>query len=143
MSLLQDTYTLGGKLTALDADHAEWSEAIFGREHGPMGALKHLEAEVREAQDAPTDISEYADCLLLLLDAKRRAGFTLLQLVEAAQVKMVANKMRQWPRCQPDEPCFHIKTSELGVIHANGGHPEHVQACAGTGLGPVDEDGRA
>src|SRR5688500_7375797 len=55
-------------------DQAEWSQATFGSddERGPIGALKHLAKEAVEAQAAPDDEEEYADCLLLILDAARR-----------------------------------------------------------------------
>lgn len=68
------------------ADQAEWSNRIFGSERGPLGALRHLQEEVK---DWRVDHS------------------------------------------QPEQPTFHIRTApELGAIHANGGHPEHVPALA-------------
>jgi hypothetical protein len=87
------------KFRDLVADQAEWSQATFGSDQtrGPSGALKHLEKEAREAQLAPYDESEYADCFLLILDAARRAGIKPMQLVEAAQEKMKVNRSRTWP----------------------------------------------
>ncbi len=87
------------KFSDLVRDQSEWSQATFGSdsERGPMGALKHLEKEARECQEAvgtPELREELADCLLLLLDASRRAGIKPMQLVEAAQAKMVKNKQR-------------------------------------------------
>jgi hypothetical protein len=81
-------------------EQAEWSQATFGKdsERGPIGPLKHLEKEAREAQDKPADLMEFVDCLFLTFDATRRAGFTLSQLTEAAFKKLAINKARTWPK---------------------------------------------
>ena len=102
---------LATKLDALVQDQSRWSQATFGtdQERGPLGALRHLEREAREAQEAPTNQDEYADCFLLILDAARRAGMTPLQLVEAAQRKMAVNRSRTWPRPVDDQPVEHVR----------------------------------
>ena len=76
---------------------AEWSRATFGSdtERGPLGPLKHLEKEAKEAQENAEWVqknpekfdgvkqntvelrTEIADCLFLTFDAARRAGMTL------------------------------------------------------------------
>lgn len=103
--------TLGEKLSCLAKDQSEWSQATFGtdQERGPLGALRHLEKEAVETQAAPYDIEEYADCFLLILDAARRAGISPLQLIEAAQHKMVINRQRTWPRPVDDFPVEHVR----------------------------------
>lgn len=100
-----------GKLVSRQS---EWSQATFGTdaERGPLGALKHLEKEARECQTAetPDDLrEELADCLLLLLDASRRAGFTPMDLVRAAQSKMAKNRSRKWPKPVDGQPCEHVR----------------------------------
>jgi hypothetical protein len=121
------------KLSELVGDQAEWSQATFGtdQERGPMGALKHLEKEAREAQEAVERISiaavanvgreeavgeakaelnsELADCLLLLLDASRRAGIKFATLVDHAKAKMIVNRQRTWPKPTSDEPVEHVR----------------------------------
>ena len=99
------------KFSDLVVDQAEWSQATFGSDltRGPIGALKHLEREAREAAENPTDPMEYADCLLLILDAARRAGIKPMQLVEHAQAKMKINRSREWPKVDEwsfDQPHF-------------------------------------
>lgn len=91
--------------------HAEWSESTFGTsaERGPIGALKHLVKEATEAQEKPTDREEYADCLFLTLDAARRAGMTLDDLLDEAFKKLAKNKLRIWSKPQGDEPIEHIR----------------------------------
>ncbi len=102
------------KFSDLAQDQAKWSQETFGSdsERGPLGALKHLEKEAKECQEAvgtPDLPEELADCLLLLLDASRRAGVKPTQLVEAAQAKMVKNKQRSWNKPIPDEPIEHVR----------------------------------
>jgi NTP pyrophosphatase (non-canonical NTP hydrolase) len=102
------------KFVDLVRDQSRWSQATFGsdQERGPMGALKHLEKEARECQEAvgtPELREELADCFLLLLDASRRAGIKPTQLVEAAQEKMAKNKLRTWPKPTPDQPVEHVR----------------------------------
>lgn len=102
---------IGHRLLQLEMDHAAWSQATFGSdsERGPLGPLRHLEKEAREAQEAIGDIAEYADCLLLLLDAKRRGGFTTKDLIAAAEKKLEENKNRSWPKPDGDNPVEHLK----------------------------------
>jgi Protein of unknown function (DUF550) len=78
---------------------SDWSQRTFGTdaERGPIGPLKHLEKEAREAQAKPDDPMEHADCLILVLDASRRAGVSLASLLKHAQDKMKANRARAWP----------------------------------------------
>lgn len=95
-------------------DQAEWSQATFGTdgERGPLGALKHLEKEARECQTAETqdDLEEeLADCLLLLIDASRRAGVKPMNLFLAAQAKMAKNRARKWPKPVVGQPCEHVR----------------------------------
>jgi hypothetical protein len=79
---------------------SEWSQATFGTdaERGPIGPLKHLEKEAREAQEHPTDPFEFADCLFLVFDSARRAGFTLDQLTRFCWQKLEINKQRKYPK---------------------------------------------
>jgi hypothetical protein len=111
MGLFLTIVELGDKLTDLIRDQSEWSQRTFGTdaERGPLGALRHLEKEAREAQESLADITEYADCLLLLLDASRRAGFKIMQVIEAAQEKMKVNKQRSWPKPTDDNPVEHVR----------------------------------
>jgi len=98
------------QLSALYSDHAAWSQVTFGTdtERGPLGPLKHLEKEAREAQQEPFNAYEHADCLLLVLDASRRSGLTLQALIHAAEQKLVVNKQREWPKGrEPDDMIQH------------------------------------
>jgi ParB/RepB/Spo0J family partition protein len=113
---------LAPSIEAFWNEHAEWSQATFGSdaERGPSGPLKHLALEAKEALENPTDIFEYADCLMLVLDATRRAGFSLRGLLGAAESKLNTNKTRQWPTTSVGEPVLHSKEES----------PDHPNAAA-------------
>jgi NTP pyrophosphatase (non-canonical NTP hydrolase) len=112
-SYLQSMVEFADKFTDLARDQASWSQATFGSDddRGPLGPLKHLEKEAREAQSAVGSAElreELADCFILILDASRRAGIKPMQLVEASQEKMAKNRKRTWPKPIPDEPVEHL-----------------------------------
>ena len=102
---------LGSELNDLATLHAEWSQMTFGADinRGPEFALKHLEKEAKEAREHPDDVEEFADCLLLILDASRRAGITPLKLIQAAKVKLDVNRSRTWNDLGTDEPVAHVR----------------------------------
>ena len=78
----------------------QWSDAQFGRGN-IRSTLLHLKKEVNELIESPTDGEEHADCLMLLIDAGRKAGFNMNTLFDAVQYKLEINKKRKWGK--PDE----------------------------------------
>lgn len=108
-------------------------------ERGPQGPLDHLaDPEKGEAFEALTAaqalakgvqdfrmkgvptfqevealeqdlLEELADCVLLLLDANRRAGFTYTHLVDRCYDKMGRNERREWGEKRPQGAVFHTK----------------------------------
>lgn len=122
---------IGKGLFDLSQAHSEWSQATFGSDVavGPVGPLRHLRKEAEEAENAAIAVRwasqnsgsqdyeieqgklklELADCLLLLLDANRRAGFSVLELIEAGRQKLEINKTREWKRKGVDQPIEHVK----------------------------------
>lgn len=90
---------------------AEWSQKTFGtdQERGPIGPLKHLAKEVKESLEKPSEVMEYADCLILVFDAARRAGFDREALRVAVNQKLKINLARKWPKpTSSDEPVEHV-----------------------------------
>ena len=92
-------------------DLSEWSQATFGTdaERGPEGPLRHLIKEAGEALGNQRDVTEYADCLFLVFDAARRAGFTYGEFVSAVQRKLAVNRGRKWPEPSKNQPVEHVK----------------------------------
>lgn len=108
---------VGGQLLDVAADHAAWSEQTFGstETRGPAGPLKHLAKEAKEAvkaiAESPARLrSEIADCQLLVMDAARRAGMSMADLLHECAMKMEENKRREWPaNPSPDAPVEHVR----------------------------------
>lgn len=94
-------------------EQADWSRATFGPDSGgPTGALAHLAKEVKECQEKPDDIFEFADIMFLAFDSCRRAGFTYEQLLDAIWKKLEINKNRKWGPRVPGQPVEHIREGE-------------------------------
>jgi len=98
-------YTIGEFASMQQA----WSEKTFGPNdvRGPIGPLKHLEKEAKEAQDAVGSdelLEELADCLFLIVDATWRSGFWTTDLLNAAVAKLDKNKDREWPSWEGADP---------------------------------------
>lgn len=79
----------------LQDDIGVFTDKTFG-ESTPQSKAHHLAEEAMEAAADPSDIIEWADCTILLLDAVRKAGFTTDDLYAAVQRKMEINKSRKW-----------------------------------------------
>lgn len=91
-----------------------WSEETFGprKERGPIGPLRHLEKEAKEAYDetdADKQKEEIADCIFLVFDAAMRAGMSRRDVVNVCNAKLVKNKTRTWPKRVGDEPVEHVR----------------------------------
>jgi hypothetical protein len=87
----------------------EWSYETFGPPsvRGPIGPLKHLEKEAREAyteEDPEKRKEEIADCLFLVFDAAHRAGMSYAELSMVAMAKLKKNKARTWPDWRNADP---------------------------------------
>lgn len=77
----------------------------------PRSKALHLSEEAQEAAADPADISEWADCMILLLDGARKAGFDTAKLYDAVLAKMEVNKKRTWQAPDEDGVARHIKNA--------------------------------
>lgn len=98
------------EIQRLQNDTGEWSDSVFGANRSPLAPLHHLKDEVEETISCPRDVMEYADCLILLIDAFRMAGGTADNLVEAAFIKLEINKNRIWGEPDINGVVHHIIT---------------------------------
>lgn len=103
---------------------------------GPVGPLKHLEKEAREAQDsfdgalkADHSKEELADCLFLILDANWRAGFTPDDLLVACERKLDKNRLRIWPDWRTADPSSAIEHDRTGERIVCGTYAEGFEPC--------------
>lgn len=117
MHALEEAAPMETRLEELWKKQSEWSQNTFGpdsQEQRLYGALMHLEKEARECLAMPYDLIEKADCLLLIMDATRRSGRTLRELIDAADLKQKINTSRQWSSPVDGKPTEHVRTEEVG-----------------------------
>lgn len=97
----------------------KWSSETFGphSERGPIGPMKHLLKEINGEilpvleSGKNADILEYVDCLFLIMDAARRAGFTYEMMMKGVDLKFDINRARVWPKgTDPNAPIEHDRS---------------------------------
>jgi hypothetical protein len=92
----------------LQDDIGVFTDKTFG-ESTPRSKALHLAEEAHEVAEDPSDIIEWADCTILLLDGLRKAGFTTQDLYDAVLRKMEINKNRKWGEKDADGVVRHVK----------------------------------
>jgi len=140
MDSIDKASQLGQRLSGLYAAHAEWSQVAFGTDEkrGPLGPLEHLVEEAKEAYRNPGDISEYADCFLLVLDAARRAGFNLSLLIDAASTKLALNKTREWSKAKSMDHMVQHERTRTALAESEAGKVKAIRTCNKCGyVGPL------
>ena len=106
-----DAIKFGIKFKSFTQNHRAWSDAVFGTpdQRNCIGPLKHMKLEIDEVIAKPFDKFEWADCVLLLTDAQRRAGFNWDIILDYAVMKLEINKNRKWNVPINGEPCVHAE----------------------------------
>lgn len=102
-------------LVHLIRQQQRWSEETFGPGPRTEGVLDHILDELEEIKDAPDDVTEWIDVVILGLDGAWRAGYTAEEIVEALNAKYEKNFSRKWPdwRTAPvDKRIEHIHEGE-------------------------------
>jgi hypothetical protein len=97
------------KLQKLQDEITTWADSTFGGNRKPKSVIAHLAKEVMELYDDPTDLSEYADVLILTLNAAKLAGYDVNLLVLGIEAKMIINKQRKWGKPDNNGVIEHIK----------------------------------
>jgi hypothetical protein len=92
----------------LQDDIAAWTSIQFPWQT-PHSKITHMQAELLELDDDPTDLVEFADCFMLLIDTAQLAGFTMSQVHAAVRDKLEVNRRREWG--EPDEHgvSYHVE----------------------------------
>lgn len=98
-----------------------WSEATFGRGDRAAAILSHIECEVKEVRQCPSDLEEWVDIILLSIDGARRQGYTGVEIVSAILEKQGINKRRSWPIPpvhDDGKPLFHRRRAARWISPA-------------------------
>lgn len=104
---------------SINAEHlarqAEFSQKTFGPNWSIESCLSHITKEVEEIREAPDDLSEWADVILLAFGGALRRNFTPQQILDAIRDKHELNENRNWPDWRTQEPgqsIHHEKDTE-------------------------------
>lgn len=102
----------------IDAEHIahqrEWSLRTFGPGARTAGVLDHITRELDEIRDAPMDLSEWADVIILALDGAQRTGADPQAIIDAIKAKQAKNEARDWPdwrTADPDKAIEHARST--------------------------------
>lgn len=85
----------------------DWSLITFGNTRRTEGLCKHISKELEEIREAPDDLMEWIDVIILAFDGAWRSGHTPDQIVNALVKKQKINFERTWTRVPDDEPSEH------------------------------------
>ncbi|AVK03898.1 hypothetical protein AO903_30460 [Pseudomonas aeruginosa] len=81
--------------------HLERQRRLSKRTFGPgsraAGVIDHIRKELRELEEAPGDLAEWIDVVVLALDGAWRTGATPAQIIDALLAKQAKNEARSWP----------------------------------------------
>lgn len=107
----------------IDADYLahqrEWSTEAFGPGGRPLGVIDHIEKELGEVRDDPTDLGEWVDIIILAFDGAWRAGHDPQDILDAVAAKQARNEARAWPdwrNADPDKAIEHVPESYTDAI---------------------------
>jgi hypothetical protein len=92
----------------LQHDLKTWTEKQFPQ-RTTNSILAHLRKETTELEEDSQDIMEYADCMMLLLDAASYNGIHASDILRACYDKLEINKARKWGNVNSDGFVEHIK----------------------------------
>lgn len=100
----------------IDAAHLEHQKEFSLRTFGPgtrtEGVLRHIADELDEIRADPSDVTEWADVIILALDGAWRAGHSPQEIIDAIVMKQERNEKRTWPdwrTVSSDKPISHVE----------------------------------
>lgn len=85
-------------IAALQDEISEWADTVYPSRTATQAMIKLVMEEIPEILQNPTDPLEFADAIILLIDAAKLSG---IDIVEAAREKMAINRRRSW-KVDPD-----------------------------------------
>lgn len=104
-------------MTTIDAEHLahqrEWSRRVFGPGPRTAGVTDHIAKELDEIREAPFDLSEWVDVIILAFDGAWRCGGEPQQIIDAIKAKQAKNEARNWPdwrTADPDKAIEHVRS---------------------------------
>ena len=104
-------------INAAHIDHqADWSATTFGPGPRTKGVVDHIRKELKEIEQAPTDLDEWVDVIILGFDGAWRTGAESQQIIDAIKAKQARNEARVWPdwrTSDPDKAIEHDRSADV------------------------------
>lgn len=92
-----------------------FSTKTFGPGQRTEGVLDHIRKELIEIEEAPDDLEEWIDVVMLALDGAWRAGYSPEAIAAQLMAKQEKNERRQWPdwrTAEPGKAIEHLRDDE-------------------------------
>jgi dATP/dGTP diphosphohydrolase len=100
----------------IDSAHIDnqrkWSYRTFGPGPHLEGIIDHIQKELVEIEQAPEDLEEWVDVIILGIDGAWRAGYGPQEIIDAIVAKQKKNEQRKWPdwrNVPPGKAIEHIR----------------------------------
>jgi hypothetical protein len=108
------------EIERLTIEIGRWSDHQFGSsdqdgDRAGILTLLRLKMELEELLGTPNALEEWADVLMLYLDAARRRGITVQEVLSATWDKLEVNRKRKWGKPDADGVVEHIKEREPAI----------------------------
>jgi hypothetical protein len=85
----------------IDASHIDRQRKFSYKTYGPggrdNGIIDHIRKELVEIEEAPEDLEEWVDVIILAIDGAWRAGYGPQEIIDAIVAKQIKNENREWP----------------------------------------------
>ena len=81
-----------------------FSMRVFGPGERAAGIVDHIRKELHEIEEAPDDLEEWVDVVILALDGAWRAGYSPIEIAKKIEAKQAKNEGRTWPDWRTAEP---------------------------------------
>lgn len=95
----------------------EWSLKTFGEGRRTAGIIKHIQKELKEIEENPSDLTEWVDVIILAIDGFYRHGGKPEELMLVLQLKQDKNFTRTYPFPQTeDEPTEHVRDNDIKEV---------------------------
>lgn len=107
---------------------AEFSRNTFGPGRRTQGVSDHIRKELAEIAEAPDDLEEWIDVVILALDGAWRTGASPEQIIATLKAKQAKNEARTWPdwrTADPNKAIEHQKKQRVYISGPMTGMPEH------------------
>jgi len=115
----------------------EWSKKTFGYGERDAGLIDHIKKELKGIEQAPGDIEEWIDVIILALEGAWRNGYSPEEITHMLVYKQIKNEKREWPdwrTAEQGKAIEHIRPTTCEICFGQGeiiGSDMRLNKCPG------------